>query len=145
MRWHPSPVKGPWPKFTRFPGSADFVQLFWVHILQIGVTTVHRFVLENLCNLGKYLVGSIEIIGIQYADYIAGGQPKTLVHGMVNALIFSRNHSAYMRVFGHNFQRAVGGMPVDDDMFNKRIVLSSDALQRVPDCASAVVRRSNDC
>ncbi len=84
--------------------------------------------LEHFCQPGECGWPGEEVARIQKQDPLAGGEPDSLIHGIVDPGIGFRDRAVDGRFMpADDVEGAIGGGAVDDEVFDGGIVLAGDA------------------
>lgn len=57
------------------------------HVQKIPITRLDRWIFENFGDFGEDVGGGVDVVGVEDADHLAGGQAQPLVHGVVDAVV----------------------------------------------------------
>ncbi|MCY1450132.1 hypothetical protein D9M71_669140 [compost metagenome] len=89
MGRHPPKSELPWPEVTRAIKTHDPPKIFWLNKNNVAK---HKIALRRHHETGNNFIQRVrilvEIIGIKYPDHITARKLDTLVHGIIDTLIW---------------------------------------------------------
>lgn len=141
---HPSVVELSSPVWARHPVTLNLPQVYSIDILQIRVYRHNGRIGKGCGDIGNDAVVSIDIVRVKDTDDLAFGDLYTFVHSVVDAIVFTGNQFRHMRKRSHDIECGVFGTAVDNDMFDIRMLLCRDRVERIADGRGAIVRSRDD-
>ena len=125
-------------------GKTSRKAAFTVHAIAFAVNRAHARAALECFDRASHCAWKKNVVGVQPGGDFAAGGLKSFVDCVSLSAIFFADPGQFARVLGDNGRCFVGRAAIHDDIFDLRIILAENALDRCADKLALVIRRRDD-
>ncbi len=126
-------------------GGDDHVILLFTKHQRVATQPIAFWMFAEIIYYGRESPGQIKIVAIEVGHYLTGGALQALVQSMcLSAIFFAHPESKLVFVFANYLQTAVRAAAIDDDKFQRLVVLLEHGKDSLLQKRSLIEGRRND-